>query len=93
MGNVKSICGESKSDYVALLDVYIDGEKVEQVKMPFDYIVRKYDIYHKYLLKQANHRVEIKWINKNPDFSLYMKSVVIYSDTKTKPIDLKTAGK
>lgn len=27
LGNIKSRCGESKSDYVALLDVYIDGEK------------------------------------------------------------------
>lgn len=38
LGNVKSRCGESKSDYVALLDIMLDGQKIEQVKMPFDYI-------------------------------------------------------
>ncbi len=80
LGNVKSICGVAKSDYVALLDVYIDGKKMEQVRMPFDYIVRKYDIYHKYLLPEGPHHVEIVWVNKNVDFSLYMKSIVIYSD-------------
>ncbi|WP_225035269.1 ADP-ribosylglycohydrolase family protein [Winogradskyella sp. SM1960] len=80
LGNVNSICSEPTSDYVALLDVYIDGEKVEQVKMPYDYIVRKYDIFHKYLLENKDHNVEIKWVNKNPDFSIYMKSIVIYSD-------------
>lgn len=80
LGNVKSICGVAKSDYVALLDVYIDGKKIEQVRMPFDYIVRKYDIYHKYLLPEGQHHVEIVWVNKNVDFSLYMKSIVIYSD-------------
>ena len=80
LGNVNSICSVPTSNYVALLDVYIDGEKVEQVKMPYDYIVRKYDIFHKYLLENKDHRVEIKWINKNPDFSIYMKSIAIYAD-------------
>jgi len=86
LGNVNSLCNVPKSDYVALLDVYIDGEKVEQVKMPFDYIIRKYDIYHKYLLKNGSHHVEVKWMNKNPDFSLYMKSIVIYSETPAKQL-------
>jgi hypothetical protein len=81
LGNVNSICSVPTSDYVALLDIYIDGEKVEQVKMPYDYIVRKYDIFHKYLLENKDHHVEINWVNKNPDFSIYMKSIVIYSDT------------
>lgn len=84
LGNVNSICSVPKSDYVALLEVYIDGEKVEQVKMPYDYIIRKYDIYHKYLLDNRDHHVEIKWINKHPDFSIYMKSIVIYSDSPAK---------
>ncbi|MDQ3015401.1 MAG: ADP-ribosylglycohydrolase family protein [Bacteroidota bacterium] len=79
LGNVKSRCGVAKSDYVALLDIILDGEKIDQVKMPFDYIVRKYDIYHKYLLKEGNHHLEISWLNKDPEFSLYMKSIVIYS--------------
>jgi hypothetical protein len=86
LGNVNSICSVPKSDYVALLDVYIDGEKVEQVKMPYDYIIRKYDIYHKYLLDNRDHHVEIKWINKNPDFSMYMKSIVVYSDSPAKSL-------
>ncbi len=92
LGNVKSVCGETKSDYVALLDVYIDGEKTEQVKMPFDYIVRKYDIFHKYLLPQGNHKVEIKWVNPNPDFRIYHKSYITYADTPAQPIN-PVAGK
>ncbi|MBX2966712.1 MAG: ADP-ribosylglycohydrolase family protein [Cyclobacteriaceae bacterium] len=92
LGNVKSVCGETKSDYVALLDVYIDGEKTEQVKMPFDYIVRKYDIFHKYLLPQGNHKVEIKWVNPNPDFRIYHKSHITYADTPAQPIN-PVAGK
>ena len=86
LGNVNSLCSVPESDYIALLDVYIDGEKVEQVKMPFDYIVRKYDIFHKYLLENGKHHVEIKWTNKDPDFSIYMKSIVIYGDAPAKPL-------
>lgn len=86
LGNVKSVCGVSKSDYVALLDVYVDGVKTEQVKMPFDYIVRKYDIYHNYSLKQGDHKVEIKWVNPNPDFRIYHKSHITYSDKPAQSI-------
>lgn len=80
LGNVKSRCIDETRDYVALLDVYIDGAFVEQVKMPFDYIVRKYDIFHKYMLDVDNHHLEIKWVNKDPDFRIYFKSYVVYSD-------------
>mgnify|MGYP002373958798 FL=1 len=84
LGNVKSQCGVAKSDFVALLDVYIDGAKVEQVKMPYDYIVRKYDIFHKYMLKNGDHKLEIKWVNPNPDFRITEKSYVIYGDSPLK---------
>jgi hypothetical protein len=85
LGNVKSQCGVATSDYIAQLDVYIDGELTEQIKMPYDYIVRKYDIYHKYLLDNGNHTIEIKWMNQDPDFRIYLKSYVVYSDAPNKP--------
>jgi len=87
LGNVKSQCGVAKSDFVALLDVYIDGAKVEQDRMPYDYIVRKYDIYHKYMLKNGDHKLEIKWVNQNPDFRITMKSYVVYADAPAKLIN------
>jgi hypothetical protein len=80
LGNVKSQCGVATSDFVALLDIIMDGEKIDQVKMPYDYIVRKYDIYHKYLLPEGKHQLEIKWINQDPDFRIYFKSYVVYSE-------------
>jgi hypothetical protein len=87
LGNVKSQCGVAKSDFVALLDVYIDGVRTEQVRMPYDYIIRKYDIYHKYMLKNGDHKIEIKWVNQNPDFRITLKSYVVYSDSPNKKFD------
>ncbi|NVO18890.1 MAG: ADP-ribosylglycohydrolase family protein [Bacteroidetes bacterium] len=90
LGNVKSQCGVAKSDYVAILDVFIDGAKVEQVHMPYDYIIRKYDIFYKYLLKNGDHKLEIKWVNQDPDFRITEKAYVVYSD---KPLEIKNPEK
>ena len=87
LGNVKSLCGVEKSDFIAVLDVYIDDLKVEQVKMPYDYIVRKYDIFSKYMLPNGDHKLEIRWVNQNPDFRITMKSYVIYADSPVKPLN------
>ncbi len=88
MGAVKKLTG-NKDNYVALLDVFVDGVKTEQVRMPFDYIIRKYDIYHKYMLPEGRHKVEIKWVNPDSDFRIWMKDVVIYSAAENKPFEPK----
>lgn len=90
LGNVKSQCGISTSDYAALLDIFIDGVKTEQVRMPYDYIVRKYDIYHKYLLPAGQHHLEIRWVNQDPDYRIYFKSYVVYND---KPLENFNPGR
>ena len=92
LGNVKSQCGISTSDYVALLDIYIDGNKTEQVRMPYDYIVRKYDIYHKYLIPAGQHHLEIRWVNQDPDYRIYFKSYVVYNDKPLEPLNPGTGA-
>jgi hypothetical protein len=87
LGNVKSQCGVETSDYIALLDVYIDGVMTQTVRMPYDYTVRKYDIYHTYLLNTGDHTIEIKWVNQDPGFRIYFRSYVVYSDAPVKPIE------
>ena len=84
LGNVKSQCAVSKSDYVAQLEIYIDGVKTDEFPMPYDYIVRKYDIYHNYNLAQGKHHLEVKWVNKNPDFRMYFRSYVVYDKEPAK---------
>lgn len=78
LGNVKNSCIEFDNSFVALLDVYIDSRKTEQIKMPVDYITRKYDIFYKYDLPEGPHKLEIKWVNQRPDFRIYFKSYVTY---------------
>ena len=84
LGNVKSVCSIAKSDYVAQLEVYIDGVKTAQFPMPYDYIIRKYDIYHNYRIPKGNHHLEVKWMNQNPDFRMYFRSFVVYDNEPAK---------
>ncbi len=91
LGNVKNSCIEYDNSFVALLDVYIDNQLVEQVKMPVDYITRKYDIFHKYQLKSDKHKLVIKWVNQTPDFRIYFKSYVVYDDKPLKAFSPETA--
>ena len=81
MGNIKQISADN-SNYIAKLEAYIDGKPVESFSMPFDYIKRKYDIFHKYQLENTNHRLEIKWLNPHPAYAIQTKDVVIYTDTE-----------
>lgn len=80
MGNIKQVQKDENNDYVALLEAYIDGEKVENFKMPFDYIKRKYDIFHHYQLKEEKHELIIKWLNPDPRYAIMVKDVVVYSE-------------
>jgi len=79
MGNVKQLQPD-KSSYIAVLEAWIDGQKVETFNMPFDYIKRKYDIFHRYKLENGNHTLEIRWINTNEKYAIQTKDAVIYSD-------------
>jgi hypothetical protein len=84
LGNVKSQCSISKSDFVAQLEIYIDGIKTDEFPMPYDYIVRKYDIYHNYDLSKGKHHLEVRWANKNPEFRMYFRSYVVYNNEPSK---------
>lgn len=79
MGSIKQLQPDN-SNYIAQLEAYIDGQKVESFKMPFDYIKRKYDIFHKYQLENRSHKLEIKWLNPHPKYAIQTKDVVIYSN-------------
>lgn len=86
MGGIKQVSGNN-AGYVARLQVTLDGKKDELIIMPFDYIKRKYDIYYKYQLPDETHNIKIEWINRDPDFRLNLKDIVIYGNTPNPPFN------
>ena len=51
MGMIRQDVKDSNDNYIAILEAYIDGKKVETIEMPYDYIKRKYDIFYNYDLE------------------------------------------
>jgi hypothetical protein len=39
------------------------------------------------MLKNGDHKLEIKWVNQNPHFRITEKSYVVYSDAPLKKLD------
>lgn len=81
LGQITQV-GFSDLAYVAQLEAYIDGVKVESFRMPFDYIKRKYDVFYKYGLNDGPHRLTLKVLNPVREFVVEAKEMVVYSDEK-----------
>ncbi|MBE0676220.1 MAG: ADP-ribosylglycohydrolase family protein [Bacteroidales bacterium] len=73
---------QSTGDYVAIVDVIIDGVRVEEVLFPADFIVRKLDLYWNFDLPEGKHKIELRV--KNPDMKdvIDLKYVIVYSPVK-----------
>ena len=72
--------GHSDDAYVAEVSAYIDGKKVEDFLMPFDYITRKYEIFSKYCLESGEHTLRLVLNNPHRDFALNATNMVIYDN-------------
>lgn len=74
MGMIRQDVKDSNDNYIAILEAYIDGKKVETIEMPYDYIKRKYDIFYNYDLEEGPHKLVIKWINPNENMPFNVKT-------------------
>lgn len=70
--------GHSDCNYVADISAYLDGEKVEDFKMPYDYIKRKYEVFSKYCFGSGHHTLRFVLNNPHPDFAVRAQEMVIY---------------
>jgi hypothetical protein len=74
---------QSTSDYVAEVEVYLNGELVEVVLFPADFLVRKLDIFWDFELPQGNYTLELKVRNPDKDYFFNLTYVVVYDKTNT----------
>jgi hypothetical protein len=65
-------------DYVAEIEVDIDGKK-EVIKMPADFITRRFDIYWNYELPKGEHKVTMTWLNPEPEYNITIDDVLTYT--------------
>lgn len=75
-GNVIS----KNTDYVAVVEMYIDGKLIETAKLPALYRIRRHELFWNYQLPKGEHLVTFKWLNPIPEASINFRDVLIYSD-------------
>ena len=66
--------------YVALVEVYLDGQLMETAKLPANGRIRRVDLTWKYQLPKGKHRVSLKCLNPRPDATINVSEALIYSD-------------
>lgn len=66
------------NDYVARLEVEIDGRK-EIVEMPADFARRRFDIYWNYELPEGDHTMKIRWLNPVEHANVVMDGILVYA--------------
>lgn len=79
-GNVQA----RDNEYVARVEMYIDGELMETANLPASYITRRHELFWKYQLPEKQHTVTFKWLNPHPDASVNFGEAIVYSDAPLK---------
>ncbi len=70
-------------DYVAKVEMYIDGALIETVNLPIAKSTsidnRRVDLFHRYQLEDKEHKVSFKWLNPRSDAHVYLGETLIYA--------------
>lgn len=76
-----SVTAQDK-DYVALVDVFVDGQKAKTMRLPAAKHDRANDIYWNFDLPQGEHEVTLKWLNEQPDVQAIATSYLVFGKDK-----------
>ena len=80
------IKGEARKKTQAAADagieaaLYIDGKKMETAVFPTSFTTRRHELFWKFNLPQGKHQVEIRVVNPNNDYELYLRECIIYKN-------------
>jgi len=71
-------------DYTFEVEMYIDGQLVETVKLPTDFTTRRFYPFWRYELPMAEHKVRLKVLNPTKKAGVFLDYVITYADTPVK---------
>ncbi|HCK99431.1 MAG TPA: hypothetical protein DHW42_04915 [Candidatus Marinimicrobia bacterium] len=72
--------GNRSGDYDHLIELYVDDELIETIKLPTDFTRRRNEICWKYNLEKRNHVVTVKLINPKDGYHLRLYDALIYDN-------------
>ncbi len=68
------------ADYVAEIEVLLDGNLDQTVLLPVDFHDRKHEMYWKYQLPKGKHTLTFNWKNPQPGIDIWFYDAISYSD-------------
>jgi hypothetical protein len=69
---------KSKSDYVAEVEVLIDGKMTELVRFPANFLVRKLDLFWNFDLADGDHTLELRLKNPDKEKVIHLSYTIVY---------------
>lgn len=79
---INGVAKSANKDYVAELEIYVDGQKKEKILMPALYRLRRLDLYWDYDLKPGEHTFTIRWLNPIENATVKIPDAVLYKRIK-----------
>lgn len=70
----------SDDNYVAKVEMYIDGTLTETANLPASYTTRRHELFWKYQLPKGKHTVTFKWLNPESNASVNFGEAVVFAD-------------
>ena len=68
-------------EYVARVEMYMDGELVETANLPAASRTRRHDLFCKYQIPKVKHIFTFKWLNPVAGASVRFNEALVYSDS------------
>jgi len=69
---------KGSSDYTFEVEMYIDGELVETVELPTNFLHRRFTPFWKYQLPMSKHEVQLKVLNPTDTASIHLDQLIVY---------------
>lgn len=70
----------TNEDYVAEVEVTIDGQVAEVTKLPAAFKTRRHELFFKYDMKNTDHNVVLRWLNPDKAANLRITTAIVYGD-------------
>ena len=74
----------NNKDYVAEIEVSIDGKKAAVRKLPFNYHSRALEVFFDLELSKGNHVLELEWLNPVDGLDIPISNCIVFSDVLVK---------
>ena len=70
-----------KNQYTEI-ELYIDGQLSEKIKLPVDFTTRRHEIGWNYQLKDTPHKIKLKRISQDGESDCFLSEIITYTSKK-----------